>query len=233
MRAASAFILSALVFPAAANAQALSCRLPDSVPQAEVESGPSRVVPIGGYTLALSWSPEYCRFREKSGRDDFQCSRPTNRFGFVLHGLWPDGTGGRWPQYCRKSGPLPPPVVRATLCTMPSVDLQQHQWAKHGTCAFRDPGAYFWASRKLFSAVRYPDMSALSRSEALTVADFAAAFVARNPGIGANMIRVDVNRRGGLEEVMLCLDTHFRPSECRTGRADRDHRVVRIWRGGR
>ncbi|MGE3745817.1 MAG: ribonuclease T, partial [Sphingomonadaceae bacterium] len=105
MRAASAFILSALVFPAAANAQALSCRLPDSVPQAEVESGPSRVVPIGGYTLALSWSPEYCRFREKSGRDDFQCSRPTNRFGFVLHGLWPDGTGGRWPQYCRKSGP--------------------------------------------------------------------------------------------------------------------------------
>jgi ribonuclease T2 len=223
-------ILLAALLPAAAHAQALSCHVPDRLPRAAVETGQRRVLPIGGYTLALSWSPEYCRFRQDSGRDAFQCGAPSGKFGFVLHGLWPDGRGDLWPQYCRKTEPVPEPVVRATLCVMPSVDLQQHEWAKHGTCAFRDPAAYFWAARRLFSAVRYPDMDALSRNRALKVAEFASAFAARNPGVGASMIRVDLDGKGWLEEVKLCLDTRFRPANCPEGRADLDNRPVRIWR---
>jgi ribonuclease T2 len=223
-------ILLAALFPAAAHAQALSCHVPDRLPRASAETGQRRVIPIGGYTLALSWSPEYCRFRQDSGRDTFQCGASSRTFGFVLHGLWPDGRGDLWPQYCRKAEPVPEPVARATLCVMPSVDLQQHEWAKHGTCAFRDPATYFWAARRLFSSVRYPDMDALSRNRALKVADFASAFAARNPGVGPGMIRVDLDSKGWLEEVKLCLDTRFRPTDCREGRADRDDRPVRIWR---
>jgi ribonuclease T2 len=224
----------ALLLPSAVHAQALSCRVPDNLPSGQPEpSGRPRILPIGGYTLALSWSPEYCRFRQDSGRDRMQCGGQAARFGFVLHGLWPDGKGDLWPEYCRKAGPVPEPVLRATLCTMPSVELQHHEWAKHGICAFPTPGAYFRASRTLYSAVRYPDMDALSRNKNLRVASFAAAFAARNPGLKPGMIRVALDGKGWLEEVMLCLDIRFRPTDCRKDRADRDQRPIRIWRAAR
>jgi len=136
VKPALALLLLAVV-PAAAGAQAISCRVPDRLPASPPPGGQARLLPIGGYTLALSWSPEYCRFRQQSSEDRFQCGDPTSRFGFVLHGLWPDGRGDLWPQYCRKGGAVPEPVLRETLCVMPSVELQQHEWAKHGVCAFR------------------------------------------------------------------------------------------------
>jgi ribonuclease T2 len=224
----------AALLPAIANAQAISCSVPDRLPPAQPEpSGKSRLVPVGGYTLVLSWSPEYCRFRQDSPRDRMQCGGQAARFGFVLHGLWPDGRGDLWPEYCRRTAPVPEPVLRATLCTMPSVELQQHEWAKHGVCAFPTPEAYFRASRTLYVAVRYPDMDSLSRNKNLRVASFAAAFVARNPGLKPGMMRVRLDGKGWLEEVMLCLDTRFRPTDCRSERADRDRRPVRIWRAAR
>jgi ribonuclease T2 len=232
VKSALAFVLLVAV-PAAAGAQAISCRVPDRLPATPVQYGEARRLPVGGYTLALSWSPEYCRFRQQSNEDRFQCGGATSRFGFVLHGLWPDGRGDLWPQYCRKTGPVPEPVLRKTLCIMPSAELQQHEWAKHGVCAFRTPEAYFRASRALYAAVRYPDMDALSRNRDLRVASFAAAFVARNPGLRPSMMRVSIDRKGWLEEVLLCLDIRFRPADCRQGRADQDRRPLKVWRAGR
>ena len=232
MKPALALLLLAVV-PAAAGAQAISCRVPDRLPASPPPGGQARLLPIGGYTLALSWSPEYCRFRQQSSEDRFQCGGPASRFGFVLHGLWPDGRGDLWPQYCRKGVAVPEPVLRETLCVMPSVELQQHEWAKHGVCAFRTPDAYFRASRALYAAVRYPDMDALSRNRDLRVASFAAAFAARNPGLRPGMMRVSIDTKGWLEEVLVCLDARFRPTACRQDRADQDRRPLRIWRGGR
>ena len=180
------------------------------------------------YLMSLSWSPSYCQAHPQ---DTDQCAH--KGFGFVLHGLWPDGRGDLWPQYCRKGVAVPEPVLRETLCVMPSVELQQHEWAKHGVCAFRTPDAYFRASRALYAAVRYPDMDALSRNRDLRVASFAAAFAARNPGLRPGMMRVSIDTKGWLEEVLVCLDTRFRPTACRQDRADQDRRPLRIWRAGR
>lgn len=120
-------LLLALLNPAAAGAQAISCQIPDRLPAARPDSGERDVMPIAGYTLALTWSPEYCRTRKRSAEDHLQCGGPRERFGFVLHGLWPDGRGGRWPQYCRAADIVPEAVTRETLCAMPSVQLQQHE----------------------------------------------------------------------------------------------------------
>lgn len=115
MRAAIALVL---LMPAGVQAQAISCRIPQRLPSPQPESpGVRRIVPVGGYTLALSWSPQYCRTRGGDTGNSFQCS---GGFGFVLHGLWPDGRGDMGPQYCRAAGLVPEPVVRETLCVTPS-----------------------------------------------------------------------------------------------------------------
>ena len=226
--------LIAFLPPGIAAAQAISCQIPAKLPPV-VPAAPEerRVVPIGGYTLALSWSPEYCRTRRSDPDDRFQCSGPADRFGFVLHGLWPDGNGDLWPQYCRSGGRVPEVVARATLCATPSVHLLQHEWAKHGVCAFAQPAAYFAAARALYGAVRYPDMDALSRNRNLRAASFAAAFAVRNPGLRTDAIRLGLNHRGWLEEVYICLDRSFRIRTCPRDNAVRDGRPVKIWRAAR
>jgi ribonuclease T2 len=189
------------------------------------------VLPIGGYTLALTWSPQYCRTHARDPRARFQCGSG-NRFGFTLHGLWPDGVGRTWPQYCAATGLLPPRVIRANLCATPSAQLLQHEWAKHGTCI---PGAtpqrYFAQATALYERLRYPDLDALSRAP-LTVGGLARAMAAANPGLPAEAVRVTTTRQGWLDEVWLCLDTRLQYVRCRSdiGGA-RGTAAVKIWRG--
>ena len=76
MRLIAALGATVVLMPGSAFAQAYQCRVPSvpvSVPRVEPD-GPVRRVPIAGYTLALSWSPEYCRGRERSAGDRVQCS---------------------------------------------------------------------------------------------------------------------------------------------------------------
>lgn len=220
-----------LLAPSLAAAQALSCAVPRDVPAATGEgAGARRLIPVTGYTLALSWSPGFCR--QSGRRSRFQCGGD-NRFGFVLHGLWPDGARGRWPQYCAAPPTIPAAVVRQTLCAMPSPQLQWQQYAKHGTCSGLAPAAYFEQARRSYGSIRYPDMAALSRDPALTAGQFAAAFVRANPGMTAAAIRIEAGRDGWLDEVRLCLDTAFRPRACAVGaRGVASSKRLRIWRGG-
>src|SRR3546814_6768017 len=86
---------------------------------------------IGGYTLAIKWAPQFCHDRAKQASAKFQCGSG-NRFGFTLHGLWPDGKTKEWPQYCRPASLLPERVLSQHLCATPDLQLIQHEWAKHG-----------------------------------------------------------------------------------------------------
>ena len=224
---------AALAAPAAALAQAAECSLPATLPRPHLEGPterePKRLLPVGGYTLALSWSPEYCRTRTRSTNDRIQCGGG-NRFGFTLHGLWPDGRGETWPQYCKPAALLPDPVIRAAICATPSAQLLQHEWAKHGTCVESDPSRYFGIATKLYRGIAYPDMMALSRRSALSASAFRQAFAAANPGMTADMIRLNLNRKGWLEEVWLCLDTDRKLRRC-PGTDPASAKSVKIWRG--
>jgi len=221
------------LLPGVALAQAQMCSVPARLPQPRPDlpsaSQPRRVLPIGGYTLALTWSPGYCRASGDQADARFQC-RSGNRFGFTLHGLWPDGRGRQWPQYCTRAEIVPADVLRTTLCATPSAQLVQHEWAKHGTCTGMSMRAYFGHATRLYGALRYPDMAALSRRR-LTVSQFRAAFAAANPGLPVEAVRVTSTRGNWLDEVWLCLDTRLRYARCRPGSGGAPASApLRIWR---
>lgn len=174
-----------LAAPVPALAQAAYCSIPQQLPRPRLELPPAgeprRLPPITGYTLALSWSPQYCATAR--GTDSaFQCGGRNGKFGFVLHGLWPEGRGRDWPQYCRAADLLPRQVIRQNLCTTPSAQLLQHEWAKHGSCMTTRPELYFNLARAFFDGIRYPNMTLLARRETLTVKQFAAEFARANKG---------------------------------------------------
>lgn len=226
---------AALVAPTVAGAQAYQCTVPAKVqrPHPDVANAeqPQRLLPIGGYTLAITWAPGYCRAHDRDASAAFQCGRQ-NRFGFTLHGLWPDGIGKDWPQYCKATALLPPAVIRRNICSTPSAQLLQHEWSKHGTCmAGYTPATYFAKSTGLYGKLRYPDMDALSR-QTLTAGGFAEAMAKANPGMTADMMRVTASRQGWLDEVWICLDKAFNYQRCpaHQGGLSPDA-VLKIWRG--
>ncbi len=195
------------------------------------EPGQVRRTATDGYILALSWSREYCKGREHDPAMRLQCSGEIGDFGFVLHGLWPEAKGPNYPQYCRSVGVLSRKVVADNICMTPSVQLLQHEWAKHGTCMARTPETYFGAAKLLVSAIEFPDMDRLSRKP-LNAVGLADAFADINEGLPANAVRVKSNERGWLQEVRICLGKDLKPRRCRAftqGAADKAE--VKIWRG--
>jgi ribonuclease T2 len=224
-------LLAVLAVPA--QAQSYQCRVPRIATVPPIASdGPVRRTAVTGYTLALTWSPEFCKGREARTADAVQCSGRNGRFGLVVHGLWPEGRGGGWPQWCARRAAPSPAEVRRNLCMMPSVAMQAHEWAKHGTCMARRPEGYFKVTRILWNGLRLPDFDRLSRDPALTAGAIRQAIASANPGWQPEAIGLVVNERGWLEELRLCYTKDFMPATCdrrRFGPADAT--AVKIWRG--
>lgn len=222
----------ALAAPAAASAQAYQCRAPQvaSVPKVAPD-GPRRSLPVTGYTLALSWSPEFCKPRAGQSAHAVQCSGANGSFGLVVHGLWPESAQG-WPQWCVPERALTPADIRSAMCMMPSQRLVARQWAKHGSCMVSNPAAYLKITRILWQSLRIPDYDRIAREEGLTAGRIRAAFADANPGIPASAIGVKLNARGWLEEVRLCYAKTFRPVRCAPSRfGAKDNAPAQIWRG--
>jgi ribonuclease T2 len=227
--------LAALLLLAACGSEAtpagLACNIPEQLdlPAAPTPPDGEPDPPTAGYVLALSWSPEFCRFRKDSPGDAGQCSE--NRFGFVVHGLWPVGPAYEDPRACAAAAPITERVAREHYCMMPSTDLMQHQWAAHGTCAFKTAEAYFTATRHLWQRVKKPNLKRLDPN-GLTAGDVRRAFTDLNPGLEPVDIFIESNRRGWLQEVRICLDaeTAYRP--CRDGVGVPDDGAILVWRGG-
>lgn len=217
-------------FPALALAEN-RCVIPQSLPQTRAiypPPGGTVNTPLTGHILALSWSPQFCKLNGDDKRSASQCAGP-NRFGFILHGLWPDGEGRSDPRWCRKVPAVPSEVLKQNFCATPSATLMQHEWAKHGSCIESDAARYFRAANQVYGALKFPDMDALIRAQA-NVGAFTAAFVAANPGWSADMVRVDVTQLGWLQQVLLCLGRDYRPKPCPRdiGGAGPDMKL-RIW----
>ncbi len=207
LAAAIATTLTLLAFPVLAQT---TCNLPPAIsapPAPRVRADEIvRNVPVAYYVLALSWSPEWCRTRTASRYDTLQCR--DNRFGWVLHGLWPNGIGPRHPAYCGEPVQLPAATLRKYLCATPSASLLQHEWAEHGTCGWKTPDAFFTQSTALYAALKRP-----SPARARTAGDLRTAFSAANPGFPRNGIFVGT-RSGRLSEVRVCYDLAYKPRAC-------------------
>lgn len=222
----------ALVLPAAAHAQAYQCRAPQvaSVPRITPDA-PRRVLPVTGYTLALSWSPEFCKPRADDRRHAAQCSGSNGSFGLVVHGLWPE-SGASWPQWCEAKAALTPAEVRGAMCMMPSERLVARSWAKHGGCMVDRPAKYLKVTRILWQSLRIPDYDRISREEGLTAGRIRAAFADANLAWPESAIGVKLNSRGWLEEIRLCYSKTFRPARCTPSRwGAKDEVAAKIWRG--
>ena len=218
------------VLAPAAFAQAYQCRPPQRIEALRpiTPDSPARRLPIARYTLAASWSPEFC----KNDRGSMQCSGRNGRFGFVLHGLWPEAQFGLPPQWCAMTPRPSPELLRRNLCMTPAPWLLEHEWAKHGSCMSRTPEAYFRTASILWRSLRWPDADRLSRKQGLTVGDVREAFVLANPDWKREQVGVDVNRNGWLRELRLCYGRDFMPEACsRRALGPPDSAALKIWRG--
>lgn len=229
MRALAALLA---LLPAPASAQAYQCMLPRTIApvRPQVPDGPARQLPVAGYTLAASWSPDYCK--TSGDTRSLQCSGAGGRFGFILHGLWPEAKGRPAPQWCARALAPSADLLRRHLCMTPSPRLLAHEWAKHGTCMAKRPETYFKVAAILWRSLHWPDADHLSRQEHLTVGDLRQAFVALNPGWRADAVGIDLSRTGWLRELRLCYGKDFRPRRCATAQlGPGDATPLKVWRG--
>ena len=228
-------VLAALaLLPSPALAQAYQCRVPQNVtlPPAVQPDGPSYRAAITGYTLAVSWSPEFCHSKRGDDPNNYQCNGKIGRFGFVLHGLWPESGSGKPPQWCALTPRPTPDDLRANLCMTPVPWLIEHEWAKHGSCMASTPADYYKVSRILWQSLHLPDADRLSKQPGLTAGDLRKAFAAQNPGWPLSAIGLVVSNGGWLREMRLCYSAKFMPVACdKRGFGPKGDVPLKIWRG--
>lgn len=169
------------------------------------------------YALVLSWSPTHCASVQPREGDQ-QCGRADGRrYGFVLHGLWPQHDKG-WPEYCPGKGRtfIPDQVLDELGDMMPSRRLAIHEYRKHGTCSGLSPADYFLFSRKLFQKVKIPAPYVNPfENRTVGVDDLVDEFISANPGLKPDMLAVSCGGPGNrLREIRVCFDRNGNYRAC-------------------
>lgn len=234
MKTALLAALAVLAGPVHVLAQAYQCRVPDKVelPRPARPDGPTVRAPVARYTLAVSWSPEFCRGKRGGDPGDYQCGGTIGRFGFVLHGLWPEAANGPPPQWCALEPRPSEADLKTNLCMTPVPWLLEHEWAKHGSCMAVSPTAYFRSASILWHSIRLPDADKLSRRNGLTAGDLRKAFVRLNPAFKESGVGILAGNGGWLRELRLCYGKDFMPAACPTRSFGPKGTVpLKIWRG--
>ena len=163
------------------------------------------------YVLTLSWSPSFCA-KTKGEPDPDQCGTE-RKFGFVVHGLWPQYADGGYPASCTRDRTVPKAVVDQTMPIMPSVGLIVHEWSKHGTCSGLNATDYFARVREAYGKVKIPDaIQAPSDGLSVPAMQVERLFVQANPGLTPEAVAVVCSKRD-VTEVRVCLnkDLGFMP----------------------
>lgn len=184
---------------------------PGLMPAPVVPQEEQRLLPVTKLVLAYYWWPEECQRPDSAATPGCRAG-----YGFKVHGLWPDGVGKTYPQFCRAPTPLSAETVRANYCMTPSPSLLQHEWAKHGTCHWPDAAAYFADERKVADRIALPDVSKLP-AEGLTAGAMRDAMIAANPGLPRAALFVGTNNKQWLTELRVCLTTALKPAACEDG----------------
>jgi ribonuclease T2 len=163
------------------------------------------------YLLSLSWSPAFCL----SAPGAAECNGP-RRFGFIVHGLWPQNEQG-WPENCAVSTQVPSSVVSEISDLMPARGLVYHEWSAHGTCSGLNPADFFALVRRAYNSIVIP-ASLSGNTQAIEEAPvaIAGAFARANPHLPPQSIIVTCSGQGSprLREVHICLDRELQPRAC-------------------
>ncbi|CAF1051641.1 unnamed protein product [Rotaria sordida] len=164
--------------------------------------------------LALSWSPTYCASLSKGERDQqFQC-KPSNDFGLIVHGLWPQASKASsvkdHPRNCRNEKQLNETMIKRFFCMMPGEYLQQSEWEKHGTCYFATATDYFTTVEKLYKSLNIPDIRAMKNPTATTIKD---SFLKLNPKLPSSSIKV-IMESSRLKEIDICYGLNLQFANC-------------------
>jgi len=165
------------------------------------------------YVLSLSWSPAFCA--SDAGRNSRQQCGSDRKFGFVVHGLWPQNDQG-YPEFCGadKNERVPDNLGRSMFDIMPSMGLIGHQWRKHGSCSGLTQKQYFDKTRDAYDRIKIPaDLSVGDQSKKLSADAIEAAFVSANPGMTKNGIAISCEGPR-LEEVRICLSKTLSFRDC-------------------
>ncbi|RWS28695.1 ribonuclease Oy-like protein [Leptotrombidium deliense] len=110
-------------------------------------------------SLALNWGPGLCFLNQK-------CQKPFDN-KWTIHGTWPSNERGRPPQNCCFLRFLDDNVIKQLYSKLneawPSLygsdeKFWQHEWEKHGTCAFaskqlQGQANYFGESLRLYKSI--------------------------------------------------------------------------------
>jgi ribonuclease T2 len=169
------------------------------------------------YTMVLSWSPTHCSTTER-GTDDNQCARTDGiRYGFVLHGLWPQYESG-YPERChtRWKPFVPDQVINDVSDVMPSRGLIIHEYREHGTCSGLRPQPYFALARELFRRINIPKRYRNPfETQVISPRDVMVDFLRANPELKPNMITITCGGPGNrLRDVRICMTKQGRPRPC-------------------
>ncbi|QQA42505.1 ribonuclease T2 family protein [Pelagovum pacificum] len=171
------------------------------------------------YVMALSWSANWCEM-EGDERGSPQCA-PSEDFGWVLHGLWPQYERG-WPSDCRTSERNPSRAETSEMAWLfGSSGSAWHQWNKHGTCTGLSAPDFYLLAGEAYDRVSRPEVfRRLERSVRLPAEVVEEAFLRDNPELSPDGVTVTC-RSGYIQEVRICLtrDLEFRDCAADT-RAD-------------
>ncbi|KIL98631.1 Ribonuclease T2 family protein [Paramagnetospirillum magnetotacticum MS-1] len=168
------------------------------------------------YLLSLSWSPSYCA--TTSGKQNPRQCGAEQRYGMVVHGLWPQHSDGTWPQCCQ-----PVSAVKSSAATsqaskvMIGSSLLQHEWSKHGSCVTDQQDLYFGKINSAVSSLGLAPNLPGSRLERIKVSD-----LKRNWAVPADAITVHCKGKR-LSEVHICLDKALAPIACPAAEVKNDN----------
>lgn len=157
------------------------------------------------YVLALSWSPEFCHGHPTKP----ECA--SGKFGFVVHGLWPQYEDG-YPENCSTAPGPSDPSRMADI--MPDTSLVAHEWTTHGTCSGLDAEAYFKLVRQAFDSVKIPaQLTSPNKMFSITPRELKEEFVAANPRLKPEDLAISCGNNY-LTAVSVCLDKQLQPRAC-------------------
>lgn len=163
------------------------------------------------YVLVLSWSPDFCATNQQAAHST-QCESG-RKYGFVLHGLWPQHEKG-YPENC--SNEKIPYSLRNKCEIFPTLGLCHHEWEKHGTCSGLGVAGYLDLSAKLKNSVVIPEHFKAPHTPLRTsVEQLKADFIAVNASFSKESLAPYCSGSGRfLKEVFFCYDKNGKPRAC-------------------